>query len=161
MTEKAAQQIASARAVTVKRWLNEPGSHVYAEEVVDNFANVGEACMLCKACINLVIFSSACCSETYCACVAVSDQLASNLIQPECSTCNSAVWLASCCMQAGTMDKFMRKIRPSAALKGAHLRDVRRHFKPTDLSYDSVEIHQTHKQRLLLKAEPQVGKTGV
>ena len=43
MTEKAAQQIASARTVTMKRWLNEPGSHVYAEEVVDNFASVSLA----------------------------------------------------------------------------------------------------------------------
>ena len=59
------------------------------------------------------------------------------------------------------MDKFMRKIRPSAALKGAHLKDVRGHFKPTDLSYDNVAVHQTHEQRLLLKAEPQVGKTGM
>lgn len=59
------------------------------------------------------------------------------------------------------MDKFMRKIRPSAALKGAQLKDVRRHFKPTDLSYDNVAVHQVHEQRLLLKAEPQVGKTGM
>ena len=64
-------------------------------------------------------------------------------------------------VQAGSMDKFMRKIRPSAALKGAHLKDVRRHFKPTDLSYDNVAVRQIHEQRLLLKAEPQVGKTGM
>ncbi|DBA71017.1 TPA: hypothetical protein ACH3X2_011447 [Trebouxia sp. C0005] len=100
VTEKASEQIARARAVTVKHWLNEAGSDMYAEEVVDNFAN------------------------------------------------------------AGSMDKFMRKIRPSAALKGAQLKDVRRHFKPTDLSYDNVAVHQVHEQRLLLKAEPQVGKTG-
>ncbi|DBB00174.1 TPA: hypothetical protein ACH3X1_014010 [Trebouxia sp. C0004] len=101
VTEKASEQIARARAVTVKHWLNEAGSDMYAEEVVDNFAN------------------------------------------------------------AGSMDKFMRKIRPSAALKGAHLKDVRRHFKPTDLSYDNVPVHQTHKQRLLLKAEPQDEFSGV
>lgn len=40
VTEKAAEQIASARNVTVKRWLNEAGSDVYAEEILDNFANV-------------------------------------------------------------------------------------------------------------------------
>lgn len=58
------------------------------------------------------------------------------------------------------MDKFMRKIKPKAALKGAHLKDIRRHFRPTDDSYDNVQDHQTHRQRLLLRAEPQVGKTG-
>ena len=58
------------------------------------------------------------------------------------------------------MDKFVRKIKPRAPLKGAALKDIRRHFKPTDDSYDNVRERQTHKQRLLLKAEPQVGKTG-
>lgn len=58
------------------------------------------------------------------------------------------------------MDKFVRKIKTKAPIKGAGLKDIRRHFRPTDDSYDSVREHQTHKQRLLLKAEPQVGKTG-
>ncbi len=40
VTEKASEQIARARAVTVKHWLNEAGSDMYAEEIVDNFANV-------------------------------------------------------------------------------------------------------------------------
>lgn len=48
VTDKAAQQIDSARKVTVKQWLNEPGSEIYADEVVDNFANVSPV-RVCQA----------------------------------------------------------------------------------------------------------------
>lgn len=52
VTDKAAQQIDSARKVTVKQWLNEPGSGVYADEVVDNFASVSTV-NVCQAYFHL------------------------------------------------------------------------------------------------------------
>ena len=91
------------------------------------------------------------------------------LIEPRASlsevliTITMDFFIQICHMQAGNMDKYMRKVHRSVALKGHQLQDVRRHFKPTDDSYDNVSKadHQHHTHRLLLKAEPQVGKTGM
>jgi len=61
-------------------------------------------------------------------------------------------------LQPHKLDRFMQRVSRQK-LQGSALHNYREHFKPTPDSYDHDNDHQ-HATRLLLKAEPQSGKTG-
>ena len=62
-------------------------------------------------------------------------------------------------MQPSKIDRYMQR-KGRGKLQGAAVHNSRQHFKPTPDSYDHNN-NSFHMRRLLLKAEPQSGKTGV
>lgn len=63
-------------------------------------------------------------------------------------------------MQASKLDRYMQRKPPSRKkLQGMAIHDYRDNFKATSESYDA-DNRTKHITRLLLKAEPQSGKTG-
>ena len=115
VTGKAAEQIASASNVTVKRWLNEAGSDVYAEEIVDNFAEVSwsnalAACTCCDGALRKEF--SACMIQlveecmlllTSCMFHGVQKSFGNQLLQLV-----QEVFLHACCRQALWTNLFVR-----------------------------------------------------
>lgn len=62
-------------------------------------------------------------------------------------------------MQPSKLDRYMQR-KGKGKLQGFALHDYRANFKPTKDSYD-FDNKSVHSRRLLLKAEPQSGKTGI
>lgn len=63
-----------------------------------------------------------------------------------------------CCVQASKLDRYMQR-NSKGKLPGSAIHNYRANFRPTPDSYDSGN-RSFHMRRLLLKAEPQSGKTG-
>ncbi len=61
-------------------------------------------------------------------------------------------------MQASKLDRYMQR-KTKGKLQGSAIHNYRLNFKPTLDSYDHGN-KDVHRRRLLLKAEPQSGKTG-
>lgn len=66
------------------------------------------------------------------------------------------VW---CYVQASKLDRYMQR-NTKGKLQGSAIHEYRSKFKPTSDSYD-YDNKEFHWRRLLLKAEPQSGKTGI
>ena len=71
--------------------------------------------------------------------------------------CNSCQHVVS--LQASKLDRYMQR-STKGKLQGSAIHEYRRNFRPTPDSYDYGN-KETHPRRLLLKAEPQSGKTGL
>lgn len=63
-----------------------------------------------------------------------------------------------CCVQASKLDRYMQR-NSKGKLQGTAVHRYRDSFRPTPDSYDHGN-KSFHMRRLLLKAEPQSGKTG-
>lgn len=63
-----------------------------------------------------------------------------------------------CHVQASKLDRYMQR-NSKGKLQGSAIHEYRAKFKPTSDSYD-YDNKEFHWRRLLLKAEPQSGKTG-
>jgi len=66
--------------------------------------------------------------------------------------------LVLCVTQASKLDRYMQRTT-KGKLQGSAVHDYRQYFKPTSDSYDCGNLEK-HSRRMLLKAEPQSGKTG-
>ena len=62
-------------------------------------------------------------------------------------------------VQASKLDRYMQR-NSKGKLQGSAIHEYRAKFKPSSDSYDH-DNKEFHWRRLLLKAEPQSGKTGV
>lgn len=64
-----------------------------------------------------------------------------------------------CRVQASKLDRYMQR-NSKGKLQGSAVHNYRANFRPTPDSYD-YKNEDFHMRRLLLKAEPQSGKTGM
>ena len=67
--------------------------------------------------------------------------------------------LFDCVWQASKLDRYLQIAARNKRLQGSGIHNYRENYKPTIDSYDAQNSSK-HTLRLLLKAEPQSGKTG-
>lgn len=76
------------------------------------------------------------------------------------AVCGRVVFDCVCAfLQASKLDRYLQIAARNKRLQGSEIHNYRENYKPTTDSYDAQNSSK-HTLRLLLKAEPQSGKTG-